>query len=122
MNILIVDDSATQRVIIKSIVQQYNGIKSVVDVTDGLKALDLISSDDIDLVFSDINMEPMSGLELIDKSLKLKPDTLFAFITSHLTDTMEKKASDAGGSFYITKPITQEKIENVLKQVISDKS
>ncbi len=117
MNILIVDDSATQRLILKSIANNHPSINNIFEATDGLKALEVITSESIDFIFSDINMEPMSGLELISKCHEINPDISFAFMSSHLTDTMKKSAVDAGGKFYITKPLTQEKIEEVLNQV-----
>jgi two-component system chemotaxis response regulator CheY len=119
MNVLIVDDSATQRLIVKSIASNHAAVSEVYEVTDGLKALDILKEKSITLVFSDINMEPISGFELIEKAKELDPDLipLFAFMTSHLTEAMQEKAKSVGGKFYITKPITQEKIESILEQV-----
>lgn len=117
MKVLVVDDSATQRLIVKSIVNNYEGVANVFEATDGTKALLILKTEKIDLVFSDINMEPMSGFELIEKAKADNINSKFVFITSHLTETVKEKAKAAGGSFYITKPITQEKIENVLKEV-----
>jgi YesN/AraC family two-component response regulator len=116
MEVLIVDDSATQRLILKSIINNYSGVSLAHEATDGLKALEILKKHNVDLVFSDINMEPMSGLELISTAKEQKITAVFAFITSHLTESMEKKAREAGGEYYITKPITQEKIEDVLKK------
>lgn len=117
MNILIVDDSATQRLIIKSISNNFTGVKNIYEACDGTKALEVLSDYQIDLVFSDINMEPMSGFKFREEVIRLKYQCQFAFITSHLTDNIKEKALELGVEFYITKPITQEKIENILSQV-----
>ena len=117
MKVLIVDDSATQRLIVKSISNNYSKVSKVFEATDGTKALEVLKAEEIDLVFSDINMEPMSGFELVQKATEAKIECIFAFITSHLTDTVQAKAKAAGVKYYITKPITQEKIEEVIGKV-----
>ncbi|OUR93586.1 hypothetical protein A9Q84_19145 [Halobacteriovorax marinus] len=120
MKILIVDDSATQRLIVRSIVDNYDKNFETIEVTDGRGALEYINKGDIKLVFSDINMEPMSGTELVAEVNKTDIECIFAFITSHLTESMQDQAKELGVQYYLTKPITQEKIENVLKEVFSD--
>jgi two-component SAPR family response regulator len=120
MKVLIIDDSATQRLILKSIVSNFDKRFQVEEFTDGSKALDYLDNNDVFMVFSDINMEPMSGIELREKVLEKGIDSKFSFITSHLTDNMKSKASELGVSHYVTKPITQDKIEEILKEALND--
>jgi YesN/AraC family two-component response regulator len=117
MNVLIVDDSATQRLILKSIANNYGSVKEVFEASDGTRALEVMKSNQIDLVFSDINMEPMSGFDLRKEILSMDYKCDFAFITSHLTDNVKNKASELGVDLYVTKPITQENIESILEKV-----
>ena len=119
MNVLIVDDSATQRLIVKSISNNYTGVDGIFEASDGTKALEVLKEQDIDLVFSDINMEPMSGFKFREEVISLKYTCKFAFITSHLTDNIKEKALELGVEFYVTKPITQDKIEEILAKVIN---
>jgi len=100
-------------------VDNYDKNFETIEVTDGRGAIEHIEKGDIALVFSDINMEPMSGIELVETINKSEVQCKFAFITSHLTESMQKQAKDLGVEYYLTKPITQEKIENVLKEVFS---
>ncbi|MDN8921198.1 response regulator, partial [Staphylococcus aureus] len=50
---------------------------------DGLEAYKLIEKDDFSLVISDIKMPKVSGTELLQKALEIKPDTAFVMISAH---------------------------------------
>src|SRR5580704_4861334 len=63
-NVLIVDDSATVRSLVRKILTQL-GYKNIDEASDGESALDKIFDKHFDLVISDWNMEPMNGEELL---------------------------------------------------------
>ena len=119
--VLIVDDSATQRVILKAIILNFFKDSefdcTVEECSDGGQALRLLESDKFDLVFTDINMEPISGIDLLNGFKGSKETTPFIFVSSHLTDAMQLKAKELGAIHYITKPLLQEKIEPALREV-----
>jgi len=119
MKVIVVDDSATQRLILKSIICNYDNSLEVIELVDGSQALEKLKEDDITLVFSDINMEPMSGIELFEKAKELPITPNFAFVTSHLTDNVREKVLGMGASHFLTKPITQDAVEEILKEVLS---
>lgn len=118
--ILIVDDSATQRVILKAIILNYfkNGGSDceVTECSDGAQAMKALEGSQYSLVFSDINMEPVSGIDLLIKSKEKVGEIPFVFVSSHLTSTMQEKAVELGAKHYVTKPLLQEKIEPILKE------
>jgi len=120
MKILVVDDSATQRLIVKSIIQNFNSEFEIIEVADGTQALKILEEDEVKIVFSDINMEPMSGIELFEKTQSLGHRPIFTFVTSHLTDSIKKKSLDMGVKYFLTKPVSQEKVETILTEVIND--
>ncbi|MFN3568254.1 MAG: response regulator, partial [Caldimicrobium sp.] len=64
IKILIVDDFATMRKIIRNILTQL-GFKNILEADDGTTALEMLSKEKVDLVISDWNMPKMSGLELL---------------------------------------------------------
>jgi YesN/AraC family two-component response regulator len=121
MKVLIIDDSATQRLIIKSIIANFSTKLEIEEFTDGTKALAYLETNNVKLVFSDINMEPMTGIQLREAVIEKGIDSIFSFITSHLTDSMKETANSLGVKYYVTKPITQDKIEEILKEVFNDK-
>lgn len=71
MNILIVDDFATMRKIIKNILRQ-KGFTNIVEADDGTTALSILRKEKIDLIISDWNMPQMPGIELL-KTVRTTP-------------------------------------------------
>ena len=67
-NILLVDDSKTVRSVISKTLELAGfPINELYEVSNGKEALDILADNWIDIVFSDINMPVMSGIELIEK-------------------------------------------------------
>ena len=66
MPILLVDDFATMRRIIKNILRQLN-FTNITEADDGTTAWDIIEKQKIDFIISDWNMPQMTGLELLRK-------------------------------------------------------
>ena len=64
MNVLIVDDYKTMLRILRNLLRQLNFV-NIIDATDGTMALEKLRENDIGLVISDWNMEPMTGLQLL---------------------------------------------------------
>ncbi|MDN4988467.1 response regulator [Bradyrhizobium sp. WYCCWR 13022] len=57
------------------------------------------------LVFSDINMPGMTGLEMLPKMKKMRPDMPVIMITAYGDDDTKRKAIDSGAEGLLTKPI-----------------
>jgi two-component system chemotaxis response regulator CheY len=64
MKILVVDDFATMRKIIKNLLKQV-GYKNIVEADDGVAALRILKSQKINFIISDWNMPNMNGLEFL---------------------------------------------------------
>lgn len=119
MNVLIVDDYKTMLRIIRNLLKQI-GFENVDEASDGSDALGKLRARSYGLVISDWNMEPMTGLELLqavraDAQLKSLP---FIMITAESKTENVVAAKAAGVSNYIVKPFNAEtllgKIEKVL--------
>ena len=69
LNVLIIDDSAVMRKIVqRSVRLAYKGeIGDVVEARDGQEALDMLEGNSVSLIFSDINMPNVNGLEFLKK-------------------------------------------------------
>ncbi len=120
LKILIVDDFATMRKVIRNLLKQ-NGFENVVEAEDGLVAIKALKSQKVDFIISDWNMPNMSGLELLkavraDDELKELP---FLMVTAEALKDNVVAAVKAGVSNYIVKPFTaevlNEKIEKIVK-------
>ena len=115
MQILVVDDSRTMRMLVTRTLRQAGfGGHDIVEAGDGLEALEVIRSVGADIVLCDWNMPRMSGLELL-QTLRSHGDTRpFGFVTSEGTPAMREIAAKEGAHFVITKPFTAEVFQAVL--------
>jgi len=122
MKILLVDDFATMRKVIKNLLKQ-TGYNNVSEAEDGVEALKALKSEKMDFIISDWNMPNMTGLELLkavraDSGLKSLP---FLMVTAEGLQENVMAAVKAGVSNYIVKPFTadvlNEKIEKILSKM-----
>jgi len=122
MEVLVVDDFATMRRVIKNLLKQ-SGYKNITEAEDGVAALSILKSQKIDFIISDWNMPNMTGLELlkavrVDNELSSLP---FLMVTAEGLKENVVLAIKAGVSGYIVKPFTadalSEKIEKTVKSL-----
>jgi CheY-like chemotaxis protein len=78
--ILVVDDSAVIRTLIRKKLQQAGFV--VVEAGDGVEALDRIT-DDVAVIVSDITMPGMNGLEMVERIRRTRPNLPVILITGH---------------------------------------
>lgn len=119
IKILIVDDFATMRRILKNILKQL-GFKNLVEADDGTTAWDVLESQSVDLIISDWNMPKMTGLELLKKvrgSTQYKKAP-FLMVTAEAQKQNVIEAVQAGVSNYVVKPFTAEAISDKLKKIL----
>ena len=115
--IMIVDDSATSRMIIKRCFQMAGYQDSTfIEAEDGLKALSNLNRSAVDLVVTDLNMPKMDGatfikkLRLIDKTKQLP----VLIISSMGNERLETELEDKDVMGILRKPMTPEKVTDVL--------
>jgi len=122
LNILIVDDYKTMLRIIRNLLSQL-GFKNVDEATDGSSALDVMKDKRYDLVISDWNMEPMTGLDLL-KSIRAKTDgsqdVPFIMVTAESKTDNVIAAKEAGVNNYIVKPFNAETLRHKLVTVLGE--
>jgi len=118
MKILIVDDFATMRRIVKNILTQL-GYKNVIEADDGTTALDVLKAEKVELIISDWNMPKMTGLDLLkavraDASMANTP---FIMVTAEAQQDNIILAVKAKVSQYIVKPFTAETLAEKLQKI-----
>ena len=121
MRILIVDDYKTMLRIIRNLLAEL-GFKNVDEATDGSTALESLRSKKYDLVISDWNMEPMTGLDLLrevraDEQLKPLP---FIMVTAESKTENVVAAKKAGVNNYIVKPFNAATLRSKVAAVIGE--
>ena len=120
MNVLIVDDYKTMLRIIRNLLKQID-FNNVEEASDGAEALSKLRSGSFGLVISDWNMQPMTGLELLqevrqDVRLKALP---FIMITAESKTENVIAAKQAGVSNYIVKPFNAETLREKIEKVLA---
>ncbi|MCD6296697.1 MAG: chemotaxis response regulator CheY [Deltaproteobacteria bacterium] len=118
MEVLVVDDFATMRRILKNILRQI-GFTNISEADDGKSALNMLKKQKFDLVLCDWNMPEMPGIELLkkvraDDGLKDMP---FVMVTAEAQKDNIIQAVQAGVSNYVVKPFTAETISEKLEKV-----
>lgn len=112
LNVLIVDDERLARVELNRLLEKFDFINVVAQASNGEQAITLLNKHQIDLVFLDIQMPEMTGLELAQQ---LDPSIKFVFCTAfneHAVDAFSLDAVD-----YIVKPINSDRLEKTLERV-----
>ena len=120
MNILIVDDYKTMLRIIRNLLKQID-FNHVEEASDGTEALEKLRTGQFGLVISDWNMQPMTGLQLLqevraDTRLKSTP---FIMITAESKAENVVAAKQAGVSNYIVKPFNAETLKEKIEKVLA---
>lgn len=119
-NILIVDDYKTMLRIIRNLLRQLD-LNNVEEASDGAEALARLRGGSFGLVISDWNMQPMTGLQLLqevraDGRLKTLP---FIMVTAESKTENVIAAKQAGVSNYIVKPFNAETLREKIERVMA---
>lgn len=118
LQVLVVDDDAV-------VGRSFDRVLSdkgyeVSTVLSGEEAMDSIRESDYDVVFTDIKMPGMDGLEVTERIKERCPWTPVVVITGYGTEDNEAKAAVLGASGFVRKPLTPEIIESVTLKAVSE--
>lgn len=125
LNLLIVDDSKTVRaMLIKSLRMGDVDIGSIHEAANGREALELLEDNWVDLIFTDINMPEMNGIEFIDKVHENEEHRGIPMVIVS-TDTIEARRDlleSKGVRGYVRKPFTPESMNAIVHRIMGEKS
>jgi two-component system chemotaxis response regulator CheY len=114
IKVLIADDSAVMRKIVERSLRSAGlELSEVFNAGSGLEALDILRSNKVNLILTDINMSQMSGLQFLRQlsAEDLAPGTPIVMITAEGSEEYVKQAVQAGARGYILKPFTPEQFK-----------
>ena len=106
--ILVVDDQANVRKTY-SMLLSANG-HEVIQAKNGQEGLEVLNAESIDLVISDIKMEPVDGMTLLREGKRQYPDTEFLMVTGFSSVKDGVEAMKAGAYDYVTKQTNTEEL------------
>jgi diguanylate cyclase (GGDEF)-like protein len=118
-NVLIIDDDAQIRDLFVAILGNSCSCSSVASAEEALTKL---SEEAFDLVISDIDMEGMSGIELIPKLHSISPGTVVVMISGHQDVETAIEAMRVGAFDYITKPLDMRHVDAAFQRALDHRS
>jgi DNA-binding NtrC family response regulator len=115
-NILIVDDVATNRELIREALmcREYK----ITEAVAGGQALEMMENEGADLVITDLRMPGISGVDLLRKLRVKYPDTTVILVTACGTVESAVEAMKAGAHDYITRPLDVRELRSVVRRVL----
>jgi CheY-like chemotaxis protein len=94
---------------------------AVITASNGEEALRKIKDENYDVVFADIKMPGMNGLEVAERIKASQPWLPVVIVTGYGTDANEKRAGEAGVSAFLRKPLTPDMIEDSAHKALLEK-
>jgi len=115
--VLIVDDAAFMRMMIKDILEK-NGFQVIGEANNGLKAVELYKKEKPDIVTMDITMPDMDGIEAVKAIKEFDPAAKVVMCSAMGQQTMVMDAIRAGAKDFIVKPFQPDRVLEAIKKVI----
>ena len=119
--ILIIEDEAAIRRVLKKIISEESKQYEVFDAVDGMQGIELIKENDYDLVLCDIKMPKMDGIDVLKYSKKIKPELPFLMISGHGDLETAVNSMRLGAFDYISKPPDLNRLLNAVRNALDKK-
>ncbi|MDA3850547.1 MAG: sigma-54 dependent transcriptional regulator [Spirochaetaceae bacterium] len=118
--ILIIDDEISIQEVLGEILrdEQYR----VITAGDGVEGLELIKKNPVDLVFLDVWLPKMGGIEVLEKIRESHPEIEVVIISGHANVDMAVKAIKMGAYDFVEKPLDIEKVLNLARRALERKT
>lgn|GEM_PF-344616 len=119
-NILIVDDERIEREGIAFLIRKFGFPIRCREAENGEKALEELDKESCQIMFCDIKMPYMDGIELSAKAKALYPDLKIVFLTAYGEFSFAKQAIEIGALGYLLKPIIPDEFESMMNKVLEE--
>lgn len=116
LRILVVDDEKVVAEVLGKLIE-FDG-HDVTVTLEAKKALEIYQEKRFDIVFTDISMPGMNGIDLTQKLLELDKNAKIAAVTGHLGTQEVDKILNAGAKTVLKKPFTKKDIDFKIKEVL----
>ena len=112
--VLIVDDEKKSRDFISELITSFMPDAEIAHAKYPYTALEMIEHNNYDIVFTDIRMPQMSGLEMIREIKKKGKEPFIVMISAYDNFEYAQEAMECGASGYLLKPFNRERVENII--------
>lgn len=115
--ILLVDDAAFMRMMLKNTMTQA-GYTDLIEAEDGVKAVEAYTAEKPDLVFMDITMPNKDGLETLKEIKAMDPGATVVMCSAMGQETMVMDSIKSGAKDFIVKPFKPERVLSTVKKIL----
>jgi len=121
LKMLLVDDNHHMRVLLTEILRAI-GVRQVFEANDGAEALQMMRSHQIDIVMTDLAMQPLDGIDFVrllrNSQDSPNPMAPVIMITGHSTMRRVAEARDVGVTEFLSKPVTARGVIERISRVV----
>ncbi|MEY4462315.1 MAG: hypothetical protein RLY98_855 [Bacteroidota bacterium] len=115
--VLVIDDEAIQRRVLGKMIREAMPSYEVFEASNGKAALEVMSNESIEIVFTDIRMPIMDGFEFVEQMNGIHKDIKVIVLSGYRFFEYAQKALRLGAFDYLLKPIKQESIAELLRKL-----
>ena len=120
IRIVIVDDHASLRQSVCSLLRQESDMEVVAEAENGSEALDRVVALNPDVVLMDVRMPGMDGVEATAAIRYSHPEVKVIALSVHADPSFVKGMIDAGASGYVLKKLAFDELKMAVRAVVSD--
>ncbi|MBU4233258.1 MAG: endopeptidase La [Proteobacteria bacterium] len=117
--ILVVDDEEIARTNLEYILRKEG--HQVTTAANGLEALEKVKAQEFDVVLTDLKMEKMDGIQLLESVKQIAPHTEIVMVTGYATVSSAVDALKKGAAHYLSKPIKLDELRATVREIIDKK-
>lgn len=118
--IMIADDSAFMRTLLKKIASENDGVE-VIEAEDGKQAVELHKKEKPALTLMDVVMPNVGGLEALKQIMEAEPGAKIIMVSAVGQETLIKEAISLGAYDFIVKPFKEEQVQEAIKKALGGK-
>ncbi len=116
--VLIIDDAKFTRTMLKKMIAEFG--HETIEAENGREGLEKITSENPDLVLTDILMPEMEGTELLKLLRETNMDVKVIVISANIQDTIRDQCMNLGVSEFFGKPPDKEKLKKVIEGILAN--
>ena len=119
-NILLTDD---EQIMVDSLTfilnKNFSEQVQLFSATSGTEALEIVAKNQIDIIFMDINMPGLNGLETVRYIMHSKPDTVVIILSAFDEFQYAQEAVSLGAFKYLTKPVNRNTVIDTVREAMT---
>ena len=115
MKYLVTDDSKLARLSIVKSLKAHIGDADIYQATNGEEAVDIVKSEQPDVVFLDLTMPIMDGYEALPLMLEANSKLKIVVVSADVQEQAKAKVISLGAQLHVQKPINPDKMKEILE-------